>query len=220
VGEIIGLLGQARSGKDTTAEYLAKNYNFVRIGLADPMKRFCAEVFQFSDEQLYGDKRDDTDPRYSRGVTTLRIGGATEKIEQFLSPRYALQTLGTEWGRHCYNNIWIDYGIQVAKRLMDGRHEYTVREGLTTISSYEDALYAGVVFSDLRFINEYNAVKKAGGLMLRIKRPGFEGSVGAASHASELEQKSLPDSCFDAVLDNSGTFDHLYKQIDALISKI
>jgi hypothetical protein len=213
VGVLIGITGQARAGKDTTAEYLAKKYGFVRVGLADPMKRFCAEVFDFSDEQLYGDKRDEPDLRYQKDYVAIKADGTRER--RYLTPRYALQTLGTEWGRDCYSNIWIEYGVRVAETILEGRHSYSVKSGLILHSDWEPC--PGVVFSDLRFRNEFDAVCKAGGTMMRIKRPGYDGNVGAENHASEAEQKSLSDSAFDFVLDNSDSFEHLYKQIDAIM---
>jgi hypothetical protein len=216
VGMIIGVMGQARAGKDTTAEYMAEKYEYVRIGLADPMKRFCKEVFDFSDEQLYGDKRDDPDPRL---IQKQWVNGMGIEIKTYLTPRYALQRLGTEWGRDCYNNIWIDYAIKAANKVLEG-DAYSARAGVMRHCSRMKQPAAGVVFSDLRFKNEFDAVKKAGGLIIRIKRPGFDGDVGAQNHASEMEQKSIPDSAFDKILDNSGSFEHLYKQIDAIASAI
>lgn len=50
---IIGLIGKAGSGKSTVAKYLNKK-GYVEVALADPMKRFCRDVFEFSDEQLWG----------------------------------------------------------------------------------------------------------------------------------------------------------------------
>lgn len=51
---IIILAGPAGSGKDTVGAYLAKHYNAVTIGQADPMKRFVRDVFGFSINQLWG----------------------------------------------------------------------------------------------------------------------------------------------------------------------
>jgi hypothetical protein len=212
MGIIVGIMGNARSGKDTTALYLADKHRFIRVGLADPMKRFCKEVFDFTDEQLYGDKRDEPDTRYPRVVEK----GLRGEVCEHLTPRYALQTLGTEWGRNCYDDIWIEHGVHVAQELIDGYATYSAKEGLQ-FTEKDVGIVPGVFFSDLRFINEYNAVKKAGGLMVRIKRPGATGILGITGHQSEEEQKSIPDDKFDVILDNSGDFAFLYEQIEGKI---
>jgi hypothetical protein len=51
---IIGISGKSGSGKDTVANYIVENYNGVVVSLADPMKRFCCNVFGFTDEELWG----------------------------------------------------------------------------------------------------------------------------------------------------------------------
>ncbi len=51
---IIILAGNAGSGKDTVGSYLVQNYGAVTVAQADPMKRFVAEVFGFSEQQLWG----------------------------------------------------------------------------------------------------------------------------------------------------------------------
>lgn len=63
---IIGVSGQAGSGKDTVANYLVEKYDFVKIALADPIKHFGYHVFGFSQEQLWGpsESRNCIDERY------------------------------------------------------------------------------------------------------------------------------------------------------------
>lgn len=51
---IILLVGQAGSGKDTVGNFIVQNFNATTIALADPMKRFVANVFGFTEEQLWG----------------------------------------------------------------------------------------------------------------------------------------------------------------------
>jgi hypothetical protein len=51
---IIGIAGNAGSGKDTAATWLAQNYNGIVIAQADPLKRFAKDIFGFSEEQLWG----------------------------------------------------------------------------------------------------------------------------------------------------------------------
>jgi hypothetical protein len=120
---LIGISGLAGAGKDTAAEILVKEFGFVRVALADPIKRICKEVFEFTDEQLWGssERRNAVDERYLRGWLCAR------SVSAFLTPRYALQTLGTEWGRDCYPDVWIDIAIRTA----NGRREMRVEGGCT-----------------------------------------------------------------------------------------
>lgn len=158
---IVGVAGLAGSGKSTFARILRDRRAFVEVSLAAPLKRFCGEVFGFSREQLYGpsSERNAIDPRYG------------------ISPRQALQTLGTEWGRALWPDVWI------ARALRDARQ------------------YPAVVISDCRFRNELAAIREAGGVLVRLTRgSGLVGDAGA--HASEAEQASIPDDYFDAVIDN------------------
>jgi hypothetical protein len=51
---VIFIAGQAGSGKDTVASYLAENYRAACVAQADPMKRFARAVFNFTEDQLWG----------------------------------------------------------------------------------------------------------------------------------------------------------------------
>lgn len=214
MGTLVAVMGHGRAGKDTTADYLVRNYRFVRVALADPMKRFCAEVFDFDSEQLHGDKRDAPDLRYIRTVERAGSDPETEVVTtSYLTPRYALQTLGTQWGRDCYPNVWIEYGIRVSKKILSDPHSfYTAAGGLG--KRIIPVRTAGVVFSDLRFKNEHAAMRAAGAILVRIHRPGLAPLGGISGHASEEEQKQMRDEDFDVVLHNTGTIEDLYEQID------
>jgi hypothetical protein len=194
---IIGLLGQAGAGKDTTADFLVKNHNFVKVALADPLKRIARDVFDFTDEQLWGpsEKRNAPDMRYPRG---MREG------DRCLTPRYALQQLGSEWGRNCYPNVWIDYAIRIAKRLTDYPHGpsfYTAREGMRA-KYVSDPEVAGVVISDVRFMNEVDAICAAGGRVWKIVRPGAGLQGEAGKHMSETEQEGIDHKHFACIIKN------------------
>jgi len=90
--------------------------------------------------------------------------------------RHMLQTLGTEWGRKCIgDNIWTDLGI--------------VRANNTP---------GNVVFDDVRFNNEAQAIRNAGGVIWHIHRPDLQPIAG--DHESErgvdlgeTERFQLPD---------------------------
>jgi hypothetical protein len=75
---IVGILGKIRSGKDTTGDYLVANKNFVKYSFANPIKRGAMELFGFTEEQVFGDAKDEIDPTW--GIT----------------PRLVLQIMGNE----------------------------------------------------------------------------------------------------------------------------
>lgn len=372
---IIGLCGNAGVGKDAVADFLVRNHGFVKVALADPLKRICQDVYGFTDEQLWGssEKRNAPDKRWPRtdryiypaapvgalwypigggralisesdlglvaqytwcankkeagkktayvrmtteskklhqlllgdapdghvidhingdgldnrrenlrfcthaenhaneskrnGGTSvfkgvgfdaarqkwwakITVGGQTKNLGRFesevdaavaydraavaafgahartnsslfLTPRYALQTLGTNWGRDCSPDTWVRYALGAAKQLLrDPYLMYTVKEGVVPVVEQtsqgewqrDDAPNrpcAGVVISDARFRNEIDAIHAAGGKVVRItrkERPDHQGLIAsAAAHISETEQKELPDDLFDHHLINEGT---------------
>lgn len=69
------------------------------------------------------------------------------------TPRYAMQTLGTEWGR---NTIWGKLWTHRVKTLINLR----IQQGFN------------VVVSDVRFPNEVDLVRELGGVVIGITRPG------------------------------------------------
>jgi len=248
VSVLVAVSGNAGVGKDTAADYLVANKLFVKLALADPLKRICKEVYGFTDEQLWGpsEMRNAPDRRYIRqkkgklGTTFLGnmdvTGTVYEKYKHlvkdghlpnppedvYLTARYALQTLGTEWGRDCYHNTWIDYGIETAQVILDGAGRYTAKEGLVLydrIAQNEAEQVGGVVFSDIRFKNELNLIKAAGGVLIRLYRKAAEGKLtgGIEGHASEAEQNDVEDDFFDAVIYNDGPKEDLYRQLDRAI---
>ena len=146
----------------------------------------------------------------------------------FLTPRYALQQLGTEFGRYCYPNIWINYALRVAKRLLeDSSVMYTQQEGIVerieqtaTGEWHRDdepkGSIQGVAISDVRFLNEVDAIRAAGGHVWKIERPGA-GLVGTAGqHASEQEQNAIDRGKFASVLNNE---DGPLEELESLVSK-
>jgi hypothetical protein len=224
---IIGIAGLAGSGKDTAAEFLVKNHNFVRVALADKLKRICRDVFDFSDEQMWGpsSRRNEPDERYPRGERDCSQPDCVGHVE-YLTPRYALQTLGTEWGRNCYNDIWTEDALRTAKTLlepgnplrnfyMSSHHHYNMKGGLQSCTSTCKQI-RGVVIPDVRFKNEMARIKQAGGYLIRMKRgTGLTGA--AAQHQSEAEQLEVSDSEFAAVIHNENV---TLAELEAAVAKV
>jgi hypothetical protein len=101
------------------------------------------------------------------------------------SVRRLLQTLGTEWGRQVINPyIWINLLEREVERL---------KNNLDVI-----------IIDDMRFLNEFNAVRKMGGKTIYLDRKiNYE-----TDHVSEGQLDSFKES-FDYIVENSGSLEEL-----------
>jgi hypothetical protein len=214
---IIGVVGKAGSGKDTIADMLVKNNNMCKMAFADPLKRICKELFNFTDEQLWGpsEKRSEPDFRYKR---------YTDNGLEYLNARTALQKIGTEGARFCYENIWVEYTIrQITKLLSSDVYRYSSIKGVYSVISGELEMDGskhptGVVVSDCRFYNEIIGIKNAGGIIIKINRSNSGLNGLAAAHQSETEQDLIPDAEFNYVIDNNSTLSDLEFKISNIIN--
>lgn len=221
---MIGVSGLAGVGKDHVADLLVRDHGAVKVALADPIKRAAREIFDFTETQLWGPSsaRNAPDERYPRehtwreGSALCACCGAGFSIETyegkcFLTPRYSLQMLGSDYGRHCYPDVWIDYIVRVAKTLDAGNYTYTQKAGLLVQYGFPKR---AVVVPDVRFWNEVEGLKKAGAKLVRVRRVGFEKPKW--DHPSETEQMGIPDSEFDYVLENDSTLEALGEKVDEM----
>lgn len=186
---IIAITGLAGSGKNTVADMITG----VPMAFADPMKKFCQQIFGFTNEELFG-------PSEARERPSKRF---CRPNGEPLTPRFALQTLGTEWGRNCDPDVWVKYAMWRAREI-----EATANQN-----------GAGpVIITDLRFVNEAEHVLAAGGEIWRIDRPGLT----RGSHPSEIDIWSPAMDRLVAVnISNTGTLEQLKatvkRELQALI---
>jgi hypothetical protein len=192
----------------------------VQMALADPIKAYTKKVFDFSLSQLWGpsELRNAPDERYPRphvpmpddGPRCLHCGKKLDGVVcSYLTPREALQQLGTEWGRRMWPDTWISLAIRLANEIMScprTRHpsgDFTSSWALDRVNL--------VVFSDVRFRNEASAIVDAGGEVWKIVRPvaGLAGMAGA--HASETEQDDIAETSFSEIIVNDGSLEELHE---------
>ena len=105
------------------------------------------------------------------------------------SPRQLAQTLGTEWGRDLVHpELW----LILARR------------------AYE-AADTHFVIPDVRFTNEAQFLRAAGGEVWKIERPG------CAAIAAHVSESGIPTALVDRVLDNTSTMSVLHALVDCAV---
>lgn len=207
---LISVTGFIGSGKDTIADYLVAEHGFKRESFAGALKDAVAAIFGWDRELLEG--------KCPEGRAWR------EKVDQWwakrldmphLTPRWVLQNWGTEVCRlGFHNDIWI--------------------------ASLENKLRKtneNIVISDCRFPNEIAMIKNLSGTTVRVKRgpepewwndaiavnAGMK-RVGWALGKSKLEKLKIHPSEyawigteFDTTIENNGTIDDLYNNIEQLL---
>lgn len=137
---IIGVLGLIGSGKGTVSDILVSE-GFVKESFAAPVKDAVAAIFGWDRALLEGDT---IESREFREETDLFW---TEALGRNITPRLALQLMGTEAGREVFGeDVWV-------QSLM-----------------YRASSNKNTVIADVRFPNEIEAIRKAGGHLVLVKR--------------------------------------------------
>lgn len=205
---IIGLVGFIGSGKGTVADLLVERHDFVKESFAASVKDSVAVVFGWDRSMLEGDTpesrawREQDDPWWS------------EKLGKPISPRLALQLMGTEAGRDVFHtDLWVH----------------------TVLRRCEQAPWRNYVIADVRFPNEISAIAKAGGKVIRVRRgddPIWWGEALATNRTKNhnLMAQYYPDVHYsewawigahhDITLDNNCTLDELTVRVDKLIDSL
>lgn len=171
---IVGLAGAKGTGKTTVAQTMRAEFSGGAVcimSFADPIRDMLVALLRRAG--------------YDEATARALLGDADSKerplaCAQGRSPRYLMQTLGTEWGRRV-----------VSEDLWTGIAESRARAEL-------DSGVALVIFDDVRFEGERAAIERLGGRVFELRR----GSVPYAdSHVSETP---LPFLDADRVLLHEG----------------
>lgn len=166
--KIIGITGRAGTGKDTVADILVKARGYQRLSFADPIRQMveCLGI--------------DCTSRDAKETPVDWLGK---------SPRFLMQTLGTEWGRQLVNPaIWLKH----MERRIALAHE---------LGCY------GVVIPDVRFDNEAMLLSSMQAELWHIERPGVP---RVENHASE---SGIDSKYITVYLYNGCALDELYDRV-------
>jgi hypothetical protein len=167
---IICLVGYKGAGKSTVAARLMV-HQFRLVKFADGLKGMLRQL-GLTDRELEGDLKE---------APCELLGGKT--------PRHAMQTLGTEWGRKLIgDDLWV--------------RAWKLR--------VQDSPVDDIVCDDLRFPNEYAAAKSMGAKVVFVGRPGCKSD----GHESESFVSKMP---YDSIILNHGTVEDLSAAVDNVI---
>lgn len=132
---------------------------------------------------------------HSLGVPAEQLWGDQKEFTSDLlcgkTARWGMQSLGEEWGRKCIGeDIWVN--------------------------AWETKLPTGknVFADDLRYFNEVECIRRHGGKIIRIERPGLEADT---SHASERYVMILP---VDMIITNDGSIEMLWQRVRLAVKEL
>jgi len=174
---LIGITGKIGSGKTTATDYLT-SLGYHEYSFAGPLKQI-AEIFHFEFHQLYGTQEQKLEVNAHWNV----------------SGRHFLQKFGTEICRNVLPKV-------LPEMKLDDTSLW-IRLFEIERAKNPDRLY---VVSDVRFPDEAQAIKRMGGIIIRLVRP----SPHASSHASETVQDLIEP---DVTINNTSTKTHLYREL-------
>ena len=197
---IVGVIGFIGSGKDTAADYLVNHHNFIRESFASNLKDSVAAIFGWNRELLEGlteearEWREQVDTWWAARLNMPK-----------LTPRWVLQHWGTEVCRQGFHDdIWI---ASLENRLKSSTNN--------------------IVISDCRFPNELKSIKNNGGILIRIRRGPDPEWYNLALEHKELMPNAYPDvhvsewswigTDFDYVLENNGSKQDLFSQLESIV---
>ena len=173
----VGLLGNKGCGKDTLADYLVKDKEFIKYNFADPIKEIARNMFNLSEPQLYGNLKEDTDERWG------------------LSPRVMFQRLGTEFGQYKIYELFPELKDKISSRGL----------WLKLFEDFlEDNKDKNIVVADVRFNHEVNILKKHNFNIIKINRENnrndshiSENEIKLIKHTDyEIDNNSTKEALF------------------------
>lgn len=187
---IIGISGRKRVGKDTIADYLVQYYGFIKLDISDPLKDVCRILFDFSEDQLYGDSKEIFDPKLGT------------------SPREIFQYLGTD--------ILLKDINRIAPLLEENLFVNKIIRGVTNI--FDVNPNARIVICGLRKPNEIDKLSALPYCVKMIGVKKKHNNIETLSELHEAE-KYADNLITDYQIKNNSTIQDLYKKIDNIIDE-
>ena len=138
-----------------------------------------------------------------------------------LTPRLFLQKIGTDLFRNqLHPNIWVNSLMSEYKPFKkEGGFQRSVKseEGIPYDFEYEIE-YPNWIITDVRFVNEADAVKSRGGINIRIDRPNLLNNQNNIN-LEHISETSLDDYKFNYYICNDSSIENLIEQVKNILIK-
>jgi hypothetical protein len=168
---IVGFGHLSRAGKDTAARALSRDLQYKQVAFADPLRNLALEA----------------DPLVTASVMATNVGAGKGHLS------WVVHGMTWEGAKDSYPEVrrfLINLGEGARKVFGE---DFWVQQALRNVKKGDR-----VVFSDVRYPNEAEAIQKLGGKLIRIDRPGM--------HAQGSSDNALNDfDDWDLVIENNGT---------------
>lgn len=186
----IALMGKAGSGKDAVGRRLVREWQFTRVAFADPLKEMVlrADPVVLYEPAGYG-------PVPVRLSDVVDRWGWDRAKSRCPDIRRTLQRMGSAV-RKQDPGYWV--GLAMDK------------------VAVADSWNLPVVVTDVRHVNECEALKRRGFTLVRVVRPSAPYLGENADHESETE---LTTYQADVTVSNAGTLAELHRAADRLVRR-
>ncbi len=195
VPTLVGLAGRAGAGKDTVADEMVSRTSFTKFSFSDALYTEVAEAFKVEDSFLRdrATKEAQTTDLALCQCSDVGFYGRMCWQEPHISPlkpqspRSILQWWGTEYRREQHPDYWVRRAAEFyLAGISKGGGPY--------------------VNTSVRFVNEAQWIRKMGGLVIQVDRPGEP----MGGHCSE---QPLDRALVAAWVENGSTPEDLYWQV-------
>lgn len=203
---LVGIVGKIGSGKSTAAEVFVEA-GYKRIAFADYMKKTLADHLEIPLEWFYTEEGKNTNIKASPNVcddglhnvlegwlTYLAINNPWCDFDPARNELHDQAVLTNFWDLHILTfRELLQYTGTELLRACDP--DFHVKVTMEQIKSNPNERY---VMDDVRFPNELEAVRQAGGTLIKLLRNWNSQST----HASEAALDDVPDTRYDFVYPN------------------
>lgn len=215
---LIGISGKIKSGKDTIGDIIVNDFwengcggkfhALYRRSFADKLKAIVAAIVGCHKEDLDSQEfKSKAIPDFTKisqnGIITHVV--PSDKIfyndvfkeYSIVTYREALQFFGTKFRNEYGENFWVNLLLN----------------SLPSTSKEEI-----ILITDVRYLNEAEAIKSRGGILIRVNRPHNESPKDISNHPSETGLDNYNN--FDYIIENDGSLEDLEGKVKLIYSHL